>query len=741
MKLRSMVIGLAAGSACFLGSTAVAQQTWKVRGGDVSVSLLRSLMADLGIPVQKINSTAEPSAVMEQAFGLAVSGRSDLVIEADGLRIVRLVGGAIRADGGFSFGSQRVLSLNNPALESNGSEAALGFRLGSANVSLDLRHGGVSLNPYSRQLIISFADVTISQATARALGRPDLAGQLIGALSVHANLELIAGKVDPPDLFSAAGDGGGPDNELPVDCQLFSMSGLTSLGRLGTFPNGRNGLSMITTSCNVGPRPIYWIAPMDTRHPVIAMNLYRLYDNRFEHIGLSWLKHGFLSTNSGGCGSCQSPPMGGQQLGINCSDTYGTGNNGDRQWLGERKEVNPFTGKWECRRSYFSNYQDDCVRRRPYSGEFNGDPVSHRLEVNDADLNVSGAQFYYEAYYIVDNDYDKYNNIGYRRANVNWTGSQWSFSDATALVRAPALTVWDPNAQIATPRTEGDVWVGRRVLNLGSGIYRYLYAVYVHDLDRQIREFKVPILAGANVSNIRFRDVDGNAANDWQSSYSNGVIRWWTETHQQNPDANSLKYSSIYNFEFDADVPPAANAGPVSLGQFKPGTVPYMLRANVSVPLAGVVTPDSMQVIAGQLQSGGLLDLHEVDSQRVVVREAPPLALGLPSTNVEFVSASSIANPSALTVTLVTSTTGAPAPNLTMRTQAFDYVANTWVVVDTRPATSADSTAVIDLPNPSRFIQSGTLQMKIRVSLFDPGTLFSFGWQSRFDQVKWTITR
>lgn len=740
MKLRSMVVALCVAGVTLLGSGAWAQQTWKVRGGDVSVGLLKSLMGDLGIPVQKINASAEPSAVMEQAFGLAINGGSDLVIEADQGRILRFVNGAIRLNGGFSFGGQRVLSLNNPVLESNGSDPALGFRVSSRAVSFDLRHGGVSLNPYSRQLTISFADISISQAAARALGRADLAGQLIGTISVTANLELISGKVEPPPIFGP-GEGNEPQNEEPVDCQLFAISGLTSLGRLGAFPNGRNGLSMVTTACNVGSRPILWIAPMDTRHPVIAMNLYRILDNRFEHIGLSWLKHGFLSTNSPGCGTCIPPPMGGQQLGINCTDTYGTGNNGDRQWLGERKEVNPFTGKWECRNSYFSDYQNDCVRRRPRSGEFNNDPVSHRLEVSDANLNVTGATFYYEAYYIVDNDYDKYNNIGYRQATATWTGSQWSFSTISNLVRAPALTVWDPNAQIATPRTEGDVWVGRRVLNLGGGVYRYLYAVYVHNLDRQIREFSVPILAGANVTNIRFRDVDGDAGNNWQSAYSNGMITWWTDTHQQNQNANSLKYSTVFNFEFDADVAPAANAGPVSLGQFKPGDVAYKLRANVSTPLAGVVTPNTFQVLFGALQSGGLIDLHDADSQRVVVREASPLALGLPSTNVEFVSTASIPNPSALTVTLVTNTSAAPAGNVTMSTRAFDYVANSWVQVDSRPATAGDSTIEINLANPSRFIEPGTMQVKIRVSMFDPGTLFSFGWQSRFDQVKWTITR
>jgi hypothetical protein len=519
------------------------------------------------------------------------------------------------------------------------------------------------------------------------------------------------------------------------------MSSLTSLGRLGTFPNGRNGLSMSTTSCNVGAHPINWYAPMNQNHPVIAMNLYRLHNNRFEHVGLSWLKHGFLSTNSSGCGSCQQPPGGGNQLGLNCTDTYGTGNNGDRTYLGERKEVNPFTGYWECRGSWFSNYVDDCVRRNNSGSVTNA--VDHRLEVLDADLNVAGAEFLYEAYYILQNDVDKYNNIGYRRSTVNWTGSQWSFNNNTAaIVRAPALTYWDPNAQIATPRTEGDAWVGVKVLDLGGGNYRYLYVVYVHDLDRQIREFSVPVLAGANVSNIAFRDVDQDAGNNWAGTYANGKVTWSTQTHAQNPNANSLKYSSAYNFEFDADVAPAAGPTTVMLGQFKPGTVPYLLRAQLQAPLAGSVGPTAYQVLFGVEQPGaGLLDLLDNDGSRLLVREAPPLGLGTPSTHVEVTSVASIETPSALKFGLISSTTGIPASAVTQRISMFDYQANQWVVVDTRPATSSDQLVEVTPSNPARFIQPGTRTMRTRVALIDPGTLFSFGWLMRVDQVVWTITR
>ena len=72
--------------------------------------------------------------------------------------------------------------------------------------------------------------------------------------------------------------------------------------------------------------------------------MYRLMSGRFEQIGQSWLKHGFASTNSPGCGTCVQPPNGGAQLGVGCSDAYGSGLNGSQGNLGPRSQVNPTNG-------------------------------------------------------------------------------------------------------------------------------------------------------------------------------------------------------------------------------------------------------------------------------------------------------------------------------------------------------------------------------------------------------------
>jgi len=132
---------------------------------------------------------------------------------------------------------------------------------------------------------------------------------------------------------------GRADAVVGPDVTVFDFTDIDNYAASGGFCAYAVG----TTSCNRGDTPLSWCntgsgcAPGDTNidHPVIAQNLYRLKDGRFEQIGMSWLKHGFASLNLsvGGCtGSagqtCVPPPAGGRQLGVGCTDPYTAGLNG-----------------------------------------------------------------------------------------------------------------------------------------------------------------------------------------------------------------------------------------------------------------------------------------------------------------------------------------------------------------------------------------------------------------------------
>ncbi|HZW06903.1 MAG TPA: hypothetical protein VFF65_07245, partial [Phycisphaerales bacterium] len=152
-----------------------------------------------------------------------------------------------------------------------------------------------------------------------------------------------------------------------------------------------------TDSWNIGDVPVEWQAS-NQLHPVIGQHMYRWKDGRFEQIGVSWLKHGFASTNSGAfpdMGSCDGPPSGGSQLGINCSDLYGSGLNGSRSYLGPRFDVNPSTGVY----TYPWN---------PLVGSYvNTDPVARRIVVSLDDIRGdtnAGAYYFVDCQYITQDD-------------------------------------------------------------------------------------------------------------------------------------------------------------------------------------------------------------------------------------------------------------------------------------------------------------------------------------------------
>lgn len=360
-----------------------------------------------------------------------------------------------------------------------------------------------------------------------------------------------------------------------MDVKLGILNDMQAPGRTGTYPNGLNGLSMATTSCNVGTIDCPWEAAMDEDHPSIAMALYYEKDGVFRQAGISWMKHGFFALSNNQCTPCQHP-SGGDFLGVGCSDTYSSGNNSDRDWLGPRSEINPFKATWECTGSFFSGGQPDCVRR-VWGGGFNG--AEHRVEVLDAELGLSGATYYYEGYYVVANDVNRINNIGSRRCVPSWSGTKWNFSTpggGNDLVEGPASARWGDtqnwgNVAVA----DGQAVLSAKVTDLGGGQWHYEYCLFNFDSERRIKQLTIPV-GNATISNIGFNDIDENAVNDWAVVVDNGEISWSTGPFED-PNSNPIMFGTLYNFRFDANVDQAAVTAEMfpwkTAADMNPGTV------------------------------------------------------------------------------------------------------------------------------------------------------------------------
>src|SRR6185503_12331890 len=71
----------------------------------------------------------------------------------------------------------------------------------------------------------------------------------------------------------------------------------------------------------------------------------------------------------------------------------------------------------------------------------------------------------------------------------------------------------------------------------------------------------------------------------WSTVMTGTEITFFSETFDQNANANALRWSTLYNFRFDASVPPATGDG--LIGLFRPGT-----PSTVSVP--GIPVPGAV---------------------------------------------------------------------------------------------------------------------------------------------------
>jgi hypothetical protein len=368
-----------------------------------------------------------------------------------------------------------------------------------------------------------------------------------------------------------------------LDVKLHDMAQVRSLGRTGVYPNGVNGFAESTTACNVGTLNIVWEEPMAPEHPIIAFLIARERNGRLEQISdRSFVKHGFYATNSAGCGTCQDPNTP-TRLGLQCTDTYATSNNGDNYYLAPADEVDPWLGIWTPLGSHFDRGEPDVGPPANNDGQRSLTrnmatallPVGHRIRVLDQDLGIAGARYWYQAFYVIKGELEgkRGDNIASREFTGTWTGSTWSVAQTGSMLHGSVLQRWS-GASITSATNgndDGVFYVAVKVTGPVAGRYHYEYAVHNRDNHRAGSSLRLPICANAQVWSPGFRDVDGNAGNDW-SFFRNGSEIAFTTT------GNPLLWNTFYNFWFDSDAAPGADV--VKVDQHKGGAG----AAFVSIP-------------------------------------------------------------------------------------------------------------------------------------------------------------
>mgnify|MGYP001610883729 CR=1 FL=1 len=385
-------------------------------------------------------------------------------------------------------------------------------------------------------------------------------------------------------LFLGAGALPAIDPGYPTTGPDVTVSVIWDLASYGEA-DGYLGYTVGTTSCNIGTVPVNWCDDAggcdgvlsDEQHPVIAQGIYRLKAGRLQQVGMSWLKHGFVSTNSdeAPCKQgtlCQGPPLGGNQLGVGCNDTYWATLNGNRP-LGKRSEVNPTTGAFPF----------------PYGFVGSSGPYQQRVKVAvteiDPDQNP-GALYWAEGQYVSDNDAlngNGLNNATHQSISVDpgtldiaLQGSVIRERSAIHAWRAADATVEMYNVNVpGTPPQRFEL--ARRVSVVDGDTWRYEYAIRNMNSDRAANSFAVDFPNGTPITNTGFSDIEHHsgepyATTDWNVTVSalNGTVTWGTDSFATDPNANALRWATMFNFWFDADAPPQSAVH--ALGLFKPGS-------------------------------------------------------------------------------------------------------------------------------------------------------------------------
>ncbi|MEE2681290.1 MAG: PQQ-dependent sugar dehydrogenase [Planctomycetota bacterium] len=376
--------------------------------------------------------------------------------------------------------------------------------------------------------------------------------------------------------IASSGAGGGSDctSSSGADVivgDLYDVTDYGSVGEVAAFAVG-------TYSCNIGTEPLEWISS-NNLHPVISQNLYQIHDGMIRQLGQSWLKHGFYALqNNLCCQSCDGASS--EYLGVGCADPYSAGLNGSQSGLGPKFEVNPHTG-------YYPYPATDL--------NTTGNSIYKRLQARHSAL-AQGGQFLVEAQYVAQDDAaagNQNNNASWRPVGISGGGSNGSMSLQGSTQREdPAIRAWqyyDSSVELVDHQLQQDglVILGARVEENPNGTWTYQYAIQNLNSERAIRSFTVPITPGATVTSVGFHDVDYHSGEpfdttDWAHQVTTNAVQWSTGTHASNPDANAIRWGTLYNFSFTTDASP--DTGSALLGLFKPGPGPDVESVVITTP-------------------------------------------------------------------------------------------------------------------------------------------------------------
>ena len=600
-----IVPAAAAATAADAGDTSRVR-TLAAWGGALDIEWNHALLADLGL---SLSPPRQSLGVRHNHQRFAIDRSTVLRFTVDAGEFAGFTGGSLRVRGGYLLraGDGSSIALHDMALRARPGDARVLDVVGADGTAwffVDRLMYGLDA---PGQLEIRAMDLRIGAALARRIGRPAAAGMVVAGMELAAELQydgdatmLAKGGACPSSSrWPGMPAPGGGTFQVDVFMQSLAVQYTRSAGADG--PGGSDGRVVFTPTASLRNNvndgtAVQTIAdPLGTsnalhaadvpwhekftgscppygndQHPYLVWNLYRIdAHGQLEQVARSGLKHALFTINSG-CAPGANP-FNGHVLGRGCGDTYGVANNDSADDLGPRSEVIPSTGLWgRCG----SVYDPDC---NGSPDDFAGyDAFAYRLAARESEIDPAanpGAQWLFEAWYLVRDDIDVLNTMQTRELSFSWQQGLWTVQNGGNLRLGPAIDRWvDPAAPGADASSTllatalGQARIAVRTQALADGWWRYDIAVMNLDFsvastsgsgdslrvldNRGFTGLDLPLPQGTLVRAASVADGDDDPANDWQASLQGDSLQWIA------PGTAELGWGTLQRFSFEADAAP-----------------------------------------------------------------------------------------------------------------------------------------------------------------------------------------
>lgn len=149
------------------------------------------------------------------------------------------------------------------------------------------------------------------------------------------------------------------------------------------------------------------------------------------------------------------------------------------------------------------------------------------------------------------------------------------------------------------------------------------------------------------------------------------------------------------------------------------------------------IAPTSLSAIRGIILSGNVASLANSDDNRLVVR--PGIVFSTSEAPVQLVIEGT-APTTALNRMTFTLESFANVANIQQRLELYNFVTNIYETADVRPAPTSETSANIIVNGVlSRFVETGTLKVRAKISYRAVGPVFSYPWTASIDQAVWNV--